>query len=91
MFAALFGVGAIILFPIFYGCMAFVMTLIHGRAFQRRRKNDRRRGNRSQMKAVKVALALVFVTSASGAAQDQVRLKPDTTSAAGPHLLDRRA
>ena len=31
------------------------------------------------MKAVKVALALVFVTSASGAAQE-VRLKPDTTS-----------
>jgi hypothetical protein len=28
MFGALFGVGAIILFPIFYGCIGFVGTLI---------------------------------------------------------------
>ena len=27
-FGALFGVGAIILIPIFYGCLGFVMTLI---------------------------------------------------------------
>ena len=33
MFGALFGVGAIILFPIFYGCMAFVMTLIQAALF----------------------------------------------------------
>jgi hypothetical protein len=33
MFGALFGVGAIILFPIFYGCMAFVMTLIQAWLF----------------------------------------------------------
>ena len=30
---ALFGVGAIILLPIFYGCMAFVMTLIQAALF----------------------------------------------------------
>lgn len=28
MFGALFGVGAIILFPIFYGCIGFVASLI---------------------------------------------------------------
>lgn len=33
MFSALFGIGAIILFPIFYGCMAFVMTLIQAALF----------------------------------------------------------
>lgn len=33
MFSALFGVGAIILLPIFYGCMAFVMTLIQAALF----------------------------------------------------------
>jgi len=33
MFGALFGVGAIILLPIFYGCMAFVMTLIQAALF----------------------------------------------------------
>ena len=33
MFGALFGVGAIILFPIFYGCAAFVMTLIQAALF----------------------------------------------------------
>jgi len=33
MFGALFGVGAIILLPIFYGCMAFVMTLIQAWLF----------------------------------------------------------
>ena len=32
-FGALFGVGAIILLPIFYGCMAFVMTLIQAALF----------------------------------------------------------
>jgi hypothetical protein len=30
---ALFGVGAIILLPIFYGCMGFVMTLIMAALF----------------------------------------------------------
>jgi hypothetical protein len=33
MFGALFGVGAIVLLPIFYGCMAFVMTLIQAALF----------------------------------------------------------
>jgi hypothetical protein len=33
MFGALFGVGAIIVMPIFYGCMAFVMTLIQAALF----------------------------------------------------------
>jgi hypothetical protein len=33
MFGAIFGVGAIILLPIFYGCMAFVMTLIQAALF----------------------------------------------------------
>jgi hypothetical protein len=33
VFGALFGVGAIILLPIFYGCMAFVMTLIQAALF----------------------------------------------------------
>ena len=33
LFGALFGVGAIILLPIFYGCMAFVMTLIQAALF----------------------------------------------------------
>jgi hypothetical protein len=28
MFGALFGVGAIVILPIFYACMGFVMTLI---------------------------------------------------------------
>jgi hypothetical protein len=32
-FGALFGVGAIILLPILYGCMAFVMTLIQAALF----------------------------------------------------------
>lgn len=33
MFGAFFGVGAIVLLPIFYGCMAFVMTLIQAALF----------------------------------------------------------
>ena len=33
VFGALFGVGAIVLLPIFYGCMAFVMTLIQAALF----------------------------------------------------------
>ena len=33
MLGAFFGVGAIILLPIFYGCMAFVMTLIQAALF----------------------------------------------------------
>jgi hypothetical protein len=32
-FGAMFGVGAIILLPIFYGCMAFAMTLIQAALF----------------------------------------------------------
>jgi hypothetical protein len=32
-FGALFGVGAIILLPIFYGCLGFVMTLIMAALF----------------------------------------------------------
>jgi hypothetical protein len=32
-FGALFGVGAIILIPIFYGCLGFVMTLIGAALF----------------------------------------------------------
>jgi len=33
MFGALFGVGAIVLLPIFYGCMMFVVTLIQAWLF----------------------------------------------------------
>jgi hypothetical protein len=33
MFGALFGVGAIVLLPIFYGCMMFVVTLIQAALF----------------------------------------------------------
>ena len=32
-FAAIFGIGAIILAPIFYGCLGFVMTLIMAALF----------------------------------------------------------
>lgn len=32
-FGALFGVGAIVILPIFYGCMAFVVTLIQAALF----------------------------------------------------------
>jgi hypothetical protein len=32
-FGALFGVGAIVLLPIFYGCLGFVMTLIMAALF----------------------------------------------------------
>lgn len=33
MFGALFGAGAIILLPIFYGCLGFVMTLVMAALF----------------------------------------------------------
>jgi hypothetical protein len=33
VFGALFGVGAIILLPIFYGCLGFVMTLVMAALF----------------------------------------------------------
>ena len=32
-FAAIFGIGAIILAPIFYGCLGFIMTLIMAALF----------------------------------------------------------
>jgi hypothetical protein len=33
MFGALFGVGSIVFFPIFYGCIGFVSTLIMAALF----------------------------------------------------------
>ena len=67
MFGALFGVGAIILLPIFYGVFGFVVTLIMAAAVQRRGRHRRRHRGRSQMNrhGPSPLVALVVMTGAS--------------------------